>query len=144
MDLYLEEGQEIPFAFLFYGLTVIVPVLYLYAGIKLKDFVLLRVSLVAIAFSVFTFKYYYSLGHHEITFTVGGIILLAVSIALFRYLKVPQGGYTREELLKDKWSNVNAEAFIVSQTLGGNKVVVEERTHGGGGGFGGGGSSDSF
>jgi hypothetical protein len=142
MGLNLEEGQDIPFAFVFYFLTIVIPVIYLYFGIKNKDLVLLRVSLIAIAFSVFTFKYYYSLGHHEITLTISGVILLSISLYLFRYLKTPQHGYTRENLLKEKWASANPEAIVIAQTLGGNQVSTNDTS--GGGSFSGGGSTDSF
>jgi len=143
MGLVVEPGSDIPFAFLFYALTVIIPVAYLYFGLKRKDVVLIRVSLVAIAFSVFTFKYYYSLGHPEITLTLAGAVLLTITLLLFRYLKTPRNGYTRENLLKEKWANANVSGIIVSQTLGGNQVVTQE-PQGGGGSFSGGGSTDSF
>ncbi len=145
MNLYLEEGQDIPFAFIFYGLTVIIPAAYLYFGIKNKDIVLLRVSLIVIAFSVFTFKYYFSLGHPEITLTLAGAILLGITLLLFNYLKTIRHGFTRENHLAEKWGNLNLQAFIVSQTLGGNQAVASEQMEtGGGGSFGGGGSTDSF
>lgn len=144
MELYLEEGDDIPFAFIFYALTVLIPVLYLYFGIKNKDIVLLRTSLVVLAFSVFTFKYYYSFGHPEITLTVAGVILLAVSIGLLDYLKIIRNGFTRENLLAEKWANMNAEAFIISQTMGGNKVTIDDQFKGGGGGFGGGGATGGY
>jgi uncharacterized membrane protein YgcG len=144
MDLILEEGNDIPFAFIFYGLTVLIPVGYLYFGIKNKDVVLLRVSLIVIAFSVFTFKYYYSFGHPEITLTVAGIFLLGLTILLLNYLKTIRYGFTRENILGEKWANVNAEAFIISQTMGGNQVTTQEQFKGGGGGFGGGGATGSF
>jgi len=142
MGLALEEGADIPFAFLFYGLTVLIPIVYLYQGIRAKDVVLLRVSLVVLAFSVFTFKFYYSTGHHEITFTVGGMLMIAASLLLFRYLKLPKNGYTRENILEEKWAGGQAEAFIISQTMGGNKVPTPDMP--GGGTSGGGGSTDSF
>jgi uncharacterized membrane protein YgcG len=123
---------------------VLIPVGYLYFGIKNKDLVLLRVSLLVLAFSVFTFKYYFSLGHPEITFTLAGIILLAISILLLNYLKTPKHGFTRENMLTEKWGNMNAEAFIISQTMGGNQVTVKEEFKGGGGGFGGGGASGGY
>jgi hypothetical protein len=144
MDLYLEEGADIPFAFIFYALTLLIPIAYLYFGIKNKDLVLIRVSLIVIAFSVFTFKFYYSLGHPEVTFTLAGLILIALSILLLNYLKTTKHGYTRENLLTEKWANMNAEAFIISQTMGGNQVTVKEEFKGGGGGFGGGGSSGGY
>lgn len=144
LSLELAEDQDIPFAWLFYLLTVIIPTLYLYVGIKKKDVVLLRVSLVVIAFSVFTFKYYYSLGHPEITLTLAGAILLGITIALLRYLKTPRNGFTRESVLTEKWANSNAEAFIITQTLGGNKIPESSGSNGGGGSFGGGGASGEF
>ncbi|HEY6438157.1 MAG TPA: hypothetical protein VIY47_16315 [Ignavibacteriaceae bacterium] len=144
MELYLEEGGDIPFAFIFYSLTVLIPAAYLYFGIVKKDIVLLRVSLIVVAFSVFTFKYYFSLGHPEITFTVAGLILLVISIALLNYLKIMRNGFTRENILAEKWANMNAEAFIISQTMGGNQVTVKEEFKGGGGSFGGGGATGEY
>jgi uncharacterized membrane protein YgcG len=139
------QGEnDIPFAYLFYFFTVAIPIAYLYAGIKAKDFVLLRVSLVALAFSAFTFKYYFGTGRHEITFTVSGALLLIVSIVLLRYLKTTRNGFTSENIIDDKWANSNAEAFIISQTLGGNKGAPTDTPKEGGGSFGGGGASGEF
>jgi hypothetical protein len=144
LNQYVFEGEDIPFAFLFYFLTVAIPLGYLYGGVKKKDIVLLRTSLAVLAFSVFTFKFYYSTGHHEITLTAAGIILLVISALLFRYLKTVRNGFTRENLLNDRWGNVNAEAFIISQTMGGNQGIPETPVEGGGGKFGGGGASGGF
>jgi hypothetical protein len=145
LGIYLEEGQDIPLAFLFYGLTVIIPILYLYFAIKNRDIVLLRVSLIALAFSAFTFKYYFSLGHPEITLTLAGFVLITAALAISRYLKTPRRGFTREQVLSEKWASANPEAFIISQTLGGNQVVADESFNSGGGGeFGGGGASGSY
>jgi hypothetical protein len=142
MGLAMEEGEDIPFAFLFYFLTVAIPVIYLYFGIKKKDGVMIRVSLVALAFAVFTFKYYFSLGHHEITLTAGGIILIAIALGLFRYLKTPRNGYTAENILSERWGNANLSAFVISQTMGGNKAPEHPEEMGGS--FSGGGSTESF
>jgi uncharacterized membrane protein YgcG len=144
MYMELEPGQDIPFAFIFYFLTVCVPIAYLYFAIKNKDAVLLRVSLLVLAFSVFTFKYYFSLGHPEITLTLAGAVLLIISYFFFQYLKVPKNGFTRENIMSDKWNNMNAEAFIMSQTLGGNKAIEDDSMKFGGGSFGGGGSGGNF
>ena len=145
MDLTLEPGQDIPFAFLFYFFTVVIPVIYLWAGIRSKDKVLLRVGLVALAFSVFTFKYYYSFGHPEITLMVAGVISSLVAILLMRHLKEIKSGFTSEHILTSAWANLNVEAFIISQTMGGNQPEkVEVKEMGGGGRTGGGGASTSF
>lgn len=145
LGVYLQDGEDIPYAFVFYGLTVIIPLLYLYVGIKKKDIVLMRVSLIAIAFSVFTFKYYFSLNRPEFSLTIAGLVLLGITLYIYRYLKTPKQGYTRELLLSEKWADTNAQAFVVSQTLGGNTVAQETQGDvGGGGAFSGGGSTDSF
>ncbi len=144
MELNIEPGGDIPFAFLFYVLTVLIPLTYLYFGIKNKDVVLLRVSLFVIAFSAFTFKYYYSFGHPEITLTLAGISVLAITLALMNYLKIIREGYTRENLLSEKWAGMNAQAFIISQTLGGHHSPAIATDMPEGGSSGGGGSSDQF
>ncbi|MBK7649829.1 MAG: hypothetical protein IPJ20_02470 [Flammeovirgaceae bacterium] len=144
MDLSLEEGADIPFAYLFYFFTIIIPLSFLYFGIKRKDIVLLRVSLIVLAFSVFTFKYYYSLGHPEITLTVAGIILVGITILLMRYLKEMRAGFTRENLMASKWGTMNVEALLISQTMGGNQPGNITTDTGGGGDSGGGGASTSF
>ncbi len=145
MNLLIEPGQDIPFAFFFYFLTVAIPVGYLWAGIQTKNTVLLRIGLVALAFSVFTFKYYYSFGHPEITLTVAGLISILVAVLLMRYLKKERNGFTSENILTSAWANLNVEAFVISQTMGGNqpeKIEVKEMA--GGGSTGGGGASTSF
>ncbi len=144
MSLNLEPGDDIPFAFVFYILTILLPIGYLYFGIKNKDVVLLRVSLVLVACSVLTFKYYYGFGRPEISLTVAGAIVLIISFALFRYLKTVRCGFTVENLLAEKWGEANLQAFIMSQTLGGNQVTASESVKSGGGEFGGGGASGSF
>jgi hypothetical protein len=144
IGIEIPEGGDIPYAIIFYAFTVLVPIAYLFFGIKNKDVILLRISLLLIAFSAFTFKYYYSFGHPEITLTIAGSLVLVVTLALLNYLKTMRHGYTRENLLSEKWSNLNVEAFIISQTMGGNQFETTEQPTPGGGSFGGGGSTDSF
>jgi hypothetical protein len=144
LSLDIQEGADIPFAFLFYALTIMLPITFLYIGIKHKDILALRVSLVVIAFSVLTFKYYYGFGHPEISLTVAGAFLFGITLLLFNYLRTIRGGFTRENHLAEKWGNLNLQAFVISQTLGGNQPSGNQIETGGGGTFGGGGSTDSF
>lgn len=145
MNMVVEPGQDIPFSLVFYFFTVAIPVIYLWTGIRSKNIVLLRVGLVALSFSVFTFKYYYSFGHPEITLTVTGVISILVAVLLMRYLKEIRNGFTSENILTSALTNLNAEAFIISQTMGGNQPgKVEANEVGGGGRTGGGGASTSF
>jgi uncharacterized membrane protein YgcG len=90
-------------------------------------------------------EYYYSLGFPEITITVIGAILTAISFALIKYLKTSRNGYTREKILTHKWDNPDLLAFGVSQALGTTQIEAPDHFSGEGGGeFGGGGASGGF
>ena len=142
MNLQIEQGQDIPLAFLFYFLTIAIPIYYLWYGIKTKNSLFLRLGLIITALTVLTFKYYYSSGHTEITLTLAGAILLSLSYYVMKLLKTPKNGFTRERILTDKWADKNLEATIISQTMGGNQI--DDTFKGEGGNFGGGGASGSF
>jgi hypothetical protein len=144
MRLELNEGQDIPLAFVFYVLTFLVPVLYLVIGVMKREMMLIRVGVLTILLSVVTIKYYYSFGHPEITVTLAGGVLVFISLGLMKYLKISRKGFTREKLLSSKWEDSNLTAFIASQTLGGHQVSKTEKFAGKGGEFGGGGASGGF
>jgi len=144
MHLDLSSGEDIPFAFLFYGFTVLIPVCYLVWGILKKSILFIRVSLLTLVLAVITIKYYYSLGHPEVTITIAGLILLAISLLLIKYLKVSRKGYIRDQIFQSKWDNADLTAFIASQTLGGHQVNEQNHDIGQGGEFGGGGASGSY
>lgn len=122
MGLQLSASDDIPFAIVFYLLTALVPIGYIYWGIKQKSILFIRIGLLALALSVVTFKYYFSLGHPMLTVTICGAVLIVIALMLFNYLKQIRSGYTREQLLHDKWSSSDLTAIIASQTLGGNKM----------------------
>lgn len=144
MGLTLAKGQDIPLAIIFYILTALLPLLYIYYGIVKRSVLFLRVGLLICTISVITFKYYFSLGMPVITFTVAGIILIAISLWLMNYLKIMRNGFTRENLINDKWMSQNLSAIIISQTLGGNKLIDNKNGSFGGGRSGGGGSGSSW
>lgn len=121
MNLNIPSNGDIPFAFAFYGFTVLVPLAYLYFGVKQKSILLIRTTLITVTLSVITIKYYYSLGMPMLTITISGAILIAIAIGLFKYLKHTRNGFTADKLLNDKWNAQNLTAVIASQTLGGNQ-----------------------
>ena len=146
LGLTLSEHQDIPFAFVFYGLTALVPIGIIYWGIKHKSILLIRVALLTIALSVITFKYYFSLGMPVLTVTIAGAILVIVALLLLNYLKQVRNGYTREKLLNNKWSSPDIMAVVASQTLGGNpnSGPASEELQFGGGKFGGAGAGGNW
>ena len=144
MGLEIGEGEDIPFGWLFHITTVIIPVTYLYFGIKRKELHLIRIGILSVFASVITFKYYYSLGHPEISLTIAGAITAGLTIWMFNYLKTIKNGFTREKLLTDKWDNINAESVLISSTMGGNVAPEKTETEFGGGEFGGGGAGGEY
>lgn len=144
MGLNLAEGEDIPFAFLFYGFTVLVPFAYIYFGVKHKSILLIRTGLLTIALSVITLKYYFSLGMPMLTITATGAILITIAFLLFNYLKQMRNGFTTAKLLNDQWSSQNLTAIVASQTLGGNNLPETNDDIFNGGEFGGGGAGSNW
>ena len=140
MGLTIAKGQDIPLAIVFYALTALLPFIYIGYGIIKRSVLILRVGLLICALSVITFKYYFSLGKPVITLTVAGVILIAISLWLMNYLKVMRNGFTRENMINDKWLSEDMSAIIISQTLGGNKPIDNKNESFGGGRSGGAGA----
>jgi hypothetical protein len=146
-DMHLAEGENIPFAFLFYLLTAVVPLAYIWFSLKQKDRTMLWVGLILTALSVITFKYYFSLGHPEITLVVAGLILVGIAWWSFRKLKAPIMGLSSiEDEDEETFFKTNAEALLILQTMHHHPSV--EKSEGfdgfGGGKSGGGGASGSY
>ena len=144
LNLSIEPGGDIPFAFIFYSLTVLIPLVLIFRGIQLRNLNMARLGVVALVLSALTIRHYYSIAPPEIALTLAGILVLGITGYLFNYLKVPRNGYTRDKLLQGSGLGANAMGFIVSQTMGGNVSKPDESFKGGGGSFGGGGASGDF
>lgn len=146
MGLSLEQGEDIPLAFLFYAFTVLIPIGYLAYGIKNKRILFIRTGVGLLFASVITYKYYYSSGHPEISLTVAGIILTGITVWVLNKLKQPINGFTREKLLTQDGLNAHTESVIISSTMGGmqDRPEVENPPKMGGGQFGGGGAGSEF
>lgn len=140
-------GQDIPFAFFFYAFTFIVPVVYLVQSLKTKDRLLLWISFLAIGFSIYTVRYYYSVLPIEVALTLGGLVLFVIAYFSIKKLKDNEGGLTfKPDRINNSNAILNAEALIVASTFG---MKPEAKTPDspmdyGGGGFSGGGSEGTF
>ena len=143
IGIKVTEGNDIPLAIVFYIYTVLIPLLYIFRSFQIRDRVMLRCGLVIFALAVFTFKYYYSLGHHEITLTISGIIMVGLAWALMNYLKAGRSGFTSQrEDEHDSILNTDIEALAIAEGMGSK---TPQRKFGfGDGKFGGGGSSGNF
>lgn len=131
----------LPMGWLFWGLTILLPLVYIFFGLKKKDQVLLRVGLVLIAAMVFTIRYYHSIAPLEVAMTIGGLIMVLFAYSIIKYLKEPKHGFTSEE--DDEKGTLEAlqvESILISQTFKTGAPGKDRFDFGGGSGSGGGAS----
>ncbi|NSL90639.1 hypothetical protein ECE50_027705 [Chitinophaga sp. Mgbs1] len=142
-EMELAPGQDIPFGWLFWILTVTIPLLYLYYGIRKKDVIRLRTGLLLVAAIVFTVRYYHHLLPLETAMVAAGILLIGGAWLLIRYLQTPRNGFTYKETdqqaLMDK---LQVESLIISETL--TPSAPQQGMEFGGGTGGGGGASGQY
>ncbi len=142
-DLNLKPGQSIPFGFVFWIFTIIIPFVYLFNGIWRKNLVLLRTALLLIAATVFTFRYYHAILLPEVLMVIAGLLLILLMWAIKRYLHVPKYGFTAEEInTANLFGSMQVESLILAETF--SQQQGNEGTKFGGGSFGGGGASGDY
>jgi len=144
-NLDLTAKDSIPFAWLFWLFTVVIPLLYIGYGIKAKSLLFIRTGLVLIAAIIFTVRSYYAVMPIETAMALGGLLLIVISYLLIKYLQTPKHGFTFENTSKDKEGLANMEALVIAETFGkrvagnnGNDIKF------GGGSAGGAGASGTF
>ncbi|MDL1892712.1 hypothetical protein FBQ87_07455 [Sphingobacteriales bacterium CHB3] len=143
MGYEIPEGGNIPFAFLFYILTALIPVAYIVRGLMIRDHLLLRTGLIAAVVSVLTFRYYFHVVAPEVALTIAGAVMFLAAMFSLRFLKTDRNGFTHRNILKEKLKDLNAEGLLISQTLGPAPQPAAKPPQGGGE-FGGGGTTGSW
>lgn len=144
-QLDLQAGQDIPGGWFFWILTVTLPLLYIYAGIRKKDRILICVGLLLIAGIVYTIRYYHSVAPLEVAMTLGGLVMIGVAYALIRYLKTPRHGFTAASSdERHAMEAVQIESLIIAQTMSHAAAPQPDQLEFGGGSGGGGGASGDF
>lgn len=145
MGITVEDGGDIPLAFLFYGLTFIVPLFYIVYSICSKDRLMLMVGLLTLGYSFFTIRYYYQLLPLEVALLLGGLVLFAIAFAAIRVLKDKATGVTfKPDRSADSNLLLNAQALILSTQTEVKPVTSDDTMPFGGGGFSGGGAGETF
>jgi hypothetical protein len=136
-------SPQVPLASIFYLFTALVPLLYLYLGLRRYDRLVLLVGVLAVAFSIFTVRYYRAIMPPEVAATLAGLVLIGLALAALRYLRTPRHGLTAAPD-DEAAPHFNLEALVVAQTA---HVPDAPDTTGfqfGGGQSGGGGSESSY
>ncbi len=139
-DLPGSIAPQISFAQLFYFFTLAIPILYVAAGLKTKDRILFITGLFAIAFSVFTYRYYFAFLPVEQGLALAGILMMVTSVSIIKYLKTTKHGLTDDQDGKRKLANL--EALIIAQQVG--QTPQERGVEFGEGNFGGAGAGEGY
>ncbi|MCF2444166.1 hypothetical protein L0657_09375 [Dyadobacter sp. CY345] len=139
-DLATNNAPEIPFAIVFYIFTAAIPLFYCLKGLKSKDRIFLVVGLLAVAFSCFTFRYYFDMLAIEIILCIAGSVLILFSLLIIHYLKTPRFGISDDVSEKRKLANL--EALLIANQFG--QAPEADSVKFGGGNFGGGGAGNDY
>lgn len=134
--------EQVLLAWVLCVFTAVVPLLYLYLGLRRADRTLLLLGLFTLAFSLFTLRYYHSVLPPEWAATLGGLVLIGGAGLGLRYLRPQRHGLTSAP--DDEPRFLNLEALIVAETA---TVPAAPGASGfafGGGESGGGGATGSF
>ena len=114
-NLYLSTSPQVAFAPMFYFFTTIIPIAYLFFGFRYCDRLILILGLITLGFSIFTYRFYFSIIPIEIALTLGGILLITLSAGLIHYLKTAKHGFTYQP--DDDFEGFNLEAMLMSQII---------------------------
>ena len=109
-------STQIPLAWLFYGFTAVIPLAYLYQGLRRPDRVWLLTGLAALGFSGYTVRYYHSVLPPAVASALLGALLVGLMAAALRYLRPARHGLTAAADAADPRPGLNLESLIVAQT----------------------------
>ncbi len=145
MGLQVTRGNDIPLSYLFYFFTFAVPIFYIYVGARFNDRAFLVVGMLAMAFSIFSIRYYYSIVPIETALIFGGIILFGISWYSMSALRNREKGLTfKPDRFTDSDSLSMAQAIIINSAAQVKSDNHDQPMKFGGGGFSGGGAGDSY
>jgi hypothetical protein len=108
-----ENNAPLPFGWFFWAWTMLLPLLYIGLGIKNKSLLLLRLGLLLVVISAYTFRNYYHLFPTEYVLVISGTVLLLMAVWVIRYLKKLKHGFTYAQRNSRHWANnVHLESLI--------------------------------
>jgi hypothetical protein len=140
----LPQNTVIAGGWFFWVCTFALPVVYILRGLQIKDHLILRVGLLLVAATVFTYRYYYSIAPVEFVMTAGGIAMILLAYAAIRYLQTPRNGISDKSF--DEISNddgMQVESLVVAETFK-EMPAPDQGFQFGGGSTGGGGATGQF
>jgi hypothetical protein len=140
-------GSDIGLAPLFYAYTILLPLVYLFLGLKRKSYIFMRLGLVLFVAGILAIKYYHSFMPVETALSMAGIAMILIAYFCIKYLKTPKHGITMEALQHSDKHKVmaNIASIAVSEVMASQpQAPAKPDVELGGGNFGGGGAGADF
>lgn len=131
------SSVEIPFSLIFWIFTFLVPFIYLYFGARKKQRNAIILGLLGIGFSIFTYRSYYSVMPIEWALTIGGVILIGLSVFCIKYFKSPK--FNLSSVAEEQGKLQKLETILVAQAF---QAKTSDDTFRFGGGDAGGAGAD--
>jgi hypothetical protein len=141
-NIYLPVSPQVAFAPIFYFFTTIIPIGYIFFGLRYRDRLILILGLITLGFSIFTYRFYFSILPVEIALTLGGVLLIGLAAGLIQYLKTEKKGFTYQP--DDEFEGFNLEAMLMSQIVQSKIPQQGDTFRFGGGETGGGGAGGNY
>lgn len=145
MNLEITNKSDVPLAFVFYGLTFLIPLFYFFLGIKWKDKLVLYTGLATLAFGFFSIRHYYYFFQIEYVMVISGILLFGLAYLIIQQLKNKTEGVTfQPDRDSDDSLLFNAQAILSLANATTPAPTQTNPMEFGGGGFSGGGAGEKF
>ncbi len=145
MNLEITYKSDVPLAFVFYGLTFLIPLLYFFLGIQWKDKLVLYTGFATLAFGFYSIRHYYYFFPIEYVMVISGILLFGLAYLIIQQLKNKTEGITfQPDRDSDDSLLFKAQAIL---SLANATTPAPSQTNPmdfGGGGFSGGGAGEKF
>lgn len=149
LNTVINPGEDIHLAVFFYAYTIIVPLVYVWIGLKRKNYTFLRCGVILEVAGILAIKYYHHIMPAETAMMLGGILMILLGYFSIKYLKTPKHGVTFEIY---KRNNEEEEALLNVVSIAASKVMADQHAPheqdgvklGGGEGFGGGGAGADY
>jgi uncharacterized membrane protein YgcG len=137
-----DPAPEIAFAPLFWGLTFLIPVFYLYRGFRWRDRTLITLGILAVVCSILTVRFYHAVLPVEWGMILGGIAASVIAYVVIRQLKTPKYGFSFAPEAGEN-AQFRIETVVLSQITT-NIQTADSGVQFGGGDFGGGGAGAKY
>ncbi|WP_250580210.1 hypothetical protein [Flavobacterium fragile] len=145
MNLEITNKSDVPLAFVFYGLTFLIPLLYFFLGIQWKDKLVLYTAFATLAFGFYSIRHYYYFFPIEYVMVISGILLFGLAYLIIQQLKNKTEGITfQPDRDSDNSLLFNAQAVLSLANANTPAPIQSNPMEFGGGGFSGGGAGEKF